>query len=90
MRDASAHHGKESYHWRATSRKTKPAERQEHSDSSPPKDAVQRKRYRARPKKIIMTHEIYRQTAPKNSKNEETEVNKKSAQNNTTRTEEQQ
>jgi hypothetical protein len=29
-------------------------------------------------------------TAPKNSKNEETEVNKGSAQNNTTRTEEQQ
>ena len=55
---------------RATSRKTKPAERQEHSDFSPPKDAVQRKRYRARQK--IVAHKI-RQTAQMSSKNDRTD-----------------
>jgi hypothetical protein len=51
---------------RATSRKTKPAERQEQSDSSPPKDAVQRKRYRAHPK--IMTHMKYKDKQSNSSK----------------------
>ena len=58
---------------RATSRKTKPAERQEQSDSSPPKDAVQRKRYRAR--QNIVAHKI-RQTAQMSSKNDRTDVKK--------------
>ena len=70
------HHGKESYHWFTPPRdisKTKPAERQEHSDFSPPKDAVQRKRYRAR--QNIVAHKI-RQTAQMSSKNDRTDVKK--------------
>ena len=70
------HHGKESYHWFTPPRdisKTKPAERQEHSDFSPPKDAVQQKRYRAR--QNIVARKT-RQTAQMSSKNDRTDVKK--------------
>ena len=70
---------------RATSRKRNP--RKDKNKVTPlPRKTQCSERDIARVQKSI--HEIFRQTARKNSKNEETEVNKSVKSNNTTRTEE--